>query len=79
MLYGHRQLCVWYRDRDIAKDIETNFDTSGLKRMITGKKVIGMMGKNKKVIGMMKDELGGKIVTEFFALKAKMYCLIVFT
>ena len=28
---------------------------------------------------MMKNELGGKIMTESFALRAKMYCLVVFT
>lgn len=30
-------------------------------------------GKSKKVIGLMKDKLGGRIMNEFVALRPKMY------
>ena len=54
--------------RDIAEDVETRFDTSAYSnnRPLP-------IGKNKKVIGLMKDELGGEIMKEFVSLRPKMY------
>ena len=53
---------------DIANDAENRFDTSNyeVNRPLP-------MGKNKKVIGLMKDELGGKIITEFVTLRPNTY------
>ena len=56
--------------RDIAKDVEKRFDMSGYSKDENRSLPIE---KNKKVIGLMKDERGGKIMTEFVALRAKMY------
>ena len=53
---------------DIADDIEKRFDTSNYEVSRPLPK-----GKNKKVIGLMKYELGGKIMTEFAALRPKTY------
>ena len=33
-------------------------------------------GCNEKVIGKMKDEMGGSVVSEFVGLKSKMYSLV---
>ena len=55
---------------DIASDVERWFDTSNYDKKDNRPLPIG---KNKKVIGLFKDELGGKIVTAFCALRAKAY------
>ena len=34
------------------------------------------IGKNKKVPGLFKDELGGKIITEVVALRPKTYAYL---
>ena len=34
------------------------------------------IGKNKKVSGLFKDELGGKIIAEFVRLRAKSYAYL---
>ena len=52
--------------KDIGDDVEKRFDTSNYEcdRPLPTR-------KNKKVIELMKDELGGKIMTEFVALRPK--------
>ena len=55
---------------DIANDAEARFDTSGYSKTDFRLLPIGL---NKKVIGLMKDELGGKIMTEFMAFRPKLY------
>ena len=54
--------------KDIANDVDKRFDTSNYEanRQLP-------IGKNKKIIGLMKDELGGKIITEFVTLRPKTY------
>ena len=72
----------WYMDTDsfivyvktgdickgIAEDVETRFDTSNyeLSRPLPIEKI-------KTVIGLIKEELGGKIMKEFVELRAKIY------
>ena len=77
------KLCYMYTDsfimniktndfyEDIASDIENSFDTSNyaVNRPLP-------TGKNKKIIGLMKDELGGKIITEFVTLRPKTYSFL---
>ena len=53
---------------DIANDVEKRFDASNyeVNRPLH-------TGKNKEVIGLMKNELGGKIMTEFAALRPNTF------
>ena len=54
--------------KDMANDVEkwfgtSNYDESDKRRL--------PIDKNKKVIGLFKDELGGKIMKEFVGLRGK--------
>ena len=52
--------------------IEARFHTSNYELDKTLPK-----GKDKKVIGLMQDELGGKIMTKFVGLKGKTYSYLI--
>ena len=59
---------------DISNDIEAWYDTSNY---VENDKRPLSIGKNKKVIRLFKNELGGRIMKEFCALRARTYsCLI---
>ncbi|PFX15103.1 hypothetical protein AWC38_SpisGene20694 [Stylophora pistillata] len=56
--------------KDTAADVEEKFDTSNFPKDHISKIPPGC---NKKVVGMMKDEAGGKIIEEFAGLRAVLY------
>ena len=55
---------------DISNDVEAWYDTSSYDE--NGKEPLPI-GKNKKGIGLFIDGLGGRIMKEFCALRAKTY------
>ena len=58
---------------DITQDINKWFDTSNYDKNDKRPLPIGI---NKKVIRKFKDELEGKIMIEFWALRAKTYAFL---
>ena len=59
-------------NKDIANDVERWFDTSNYDENRTGKRPL-LICMNKKVFGLFKDELGGKIMTEFVGIRPKTH------
>ena len=81
--YGDKaKLCYTYTDNfiihiiteyffeGISNDVEAWYDTSNCDE--NGKRPLPI-GKNKKVIGLFKDELRERFMEEFCALRAKTY------
>ena len=58
--------------KGIAEVVETRFDTSNYELNRSLRK-----WKTKKVIGLMKDLLGGKILTKFVGLREQTYSYLI--
>ena len=52
--------------KNIADDVKTRFDTANYELDI-------LFPKRKKVTGLLKDKIGGKIMTEFVELRVETY------
>ena len=63
--------------KDIAEDVETRFDTSNYELECNSIERPLPKGKNKKVIGLMNDELGRKIMTKLVGLQEKTYSYLI--
>ena len=65
----HVKTCDVYKD--IEKDVEERFDMSNYE-------IDNLLpkGKNEKVIGLVKDGLGGQTMKEVVGLRAKAYSFL---
>ena len=60
--------------KDISADVDKWFDTSNFNKNDNRPLEIG---KNKKALGKFKDEIGGKIMAKFAALRSKTYSFLI--
>ena len=77
MLYRYCSFIIYIKTEDlfedISNDVEKWFDTSNYDK--NDKRPLPI-GKNKKVPGLFKDELGGKIIIEVVAIRPKTYAYL---
>ena len=62
--------------KNIAEDVKTRFDTSNHELEFNFIDKVLLKGKNKKLIGLMRDQLRGKIITKFVWLRAKQMTVV---
>ena len=63
--------------KDISEDSETRFDTSNYELECNSIGRSLQKGKHKKVIRLMKNELGRKIMTKFVGLRVVAYSYLI--
>ena len=66
---------IHIKTEDISNDVERWFDTSNYDENDKRPLPINM---NKRVPGLFKDKLGGKIITEVGALRTKTYAYLIY-
>ena len=66
---------IHIKTEDISNDVERWFDTSNYDENDKRPLPINM---NKRVPGLFKDKLGGKIITEVGVLRTKTYAYLIY-
>ena len=67
-------LIVHVQTDDLYKDMAQNLDDYDTSNYSPGHPLFSTA--NKKIIGKFKDELGGKVMTEFIGIRPKMYSYV---
>ena len=73
ILYQHRYLCSLHKNRRHLRKQRKRFKILKQNLILQIMNKAGHYLKEKEVIGLMKDELGGKIMRELSPVRAKIY------